>query len=260
MNNWHGIIKLTKSKLKGDDSMIKFVVYEDYKVFRKEIAMSIDKVMINNELEYEIAAFEKCNKELEQLIESDLSSKIYILDIEIENSTSGIDIARKIRQKDWNSIIIMVTSHSDLTYEVLKAQIMVLDFISKYDNCKENLEKALKLAIEKIDNKKVVVFEISNISHRIYLDDIVYIEKDTVDRKCIIKTTYNEIVVNKSMTEMIDMLDDRFFLSHRSCLINLEKIESVDWTNGIIYFQNGYSVDLLSRDKKKELKEYVGVD
>ncbi len=240
--------------------MINFIVYDDEKKFRDNITTAINKVMMKNDVDYEIKEFEKYNQTFENIIEDDISSKIYLLDIEVEGSLSGIDIARKIRQKDWNSIIIMVTSHNELSYEALKAQIMLLDFISKFDNCKTNLEEVINLAVKKVDNKKVIVLAMNNTTYRIYLDDVNYIIKDTVDRKCIIHTTYNSISVNKSLNEVMGMLDQRFFMSHRGCIVNLEKISSVDWTNSIIYFENGDSIDMLSRDKKKELKSYVGVD
>lgn len=240
--------------------MINFIVYDDEKKFRDNITTAINKVMMKNDVDYEIKEFEKYNQTFENIIEDDISSKIYLLDIEVEGSLSGIDIARKIRQKDWNSIIIMVTSHNELSYEALKAQIMLLDFISKFDNCKTNLEEVINLAVKKVDNKKVIVLAMNNTTYRIYLDDVNYIIKDTVDRKCIIHTTYNSVSVNKSLNEVMGMLDQRFFMSHRGCIVNLEKISSVDWTNSIIYFENGDSIDMLSRDKKKELKSYVGVD
>ena len=240
--------------------MINFIVYDDEKKFRDNITTAINKVMMKNDVDYEIKEFEKYNQTFENIIEDDISSKIYLLDIEVEGSLSGIDIARKIRQKDWNSIIIMVTSHNELSYEALKAQIMLLDFISKFDNCKTNLEEVINLAVKKVDNKKVIVLAMNNTTYRIYLDDVNYIIKDTVDRKCIIHTTYNSVSVNKSLNEVMGMLDQRFFMSHRGCIVNLEKISSVNWTNSIIYFENGDSIDMLSRDKKKELKSYVGVD
>jgi len=175
----------------------------------------------------------------------------------MKTGASGIDIARKIRKSDWDSIIIFVTSHSELGYDALKANIMLLDFISKFDDCEENLEKVLLKAIQKINQKKVFSYDSAGISHRIYLDDILYVSRDSVDRKCVIKTTYNEVSVNKSLTEMIEELDDRFFCSHRSCLVNTEKIISVNWKDGIITFDTGESTYLLARDKKKGLKEYV---
>ena len=95
-------------------------------------------------------------------------------------------------------------------------------------------------------------------ANRVYIDDILYVKRDSIDRKCIIKTTYNEIIINKNLSEIMDMLDSRFYLSHRSCLINTDKIRTVDWKNNIIYFENNDTTDYLSRDKRKGLKEYVG--
>ena len=74
------------------------------------------------------------------------------MDIEIKDSISGIDIARKIRKDDWDSIIIFVTSHNELGYQALKAQIMLLDFISKYDDFENNFVLTIKKAISLINS------------------------------------------------------------------------------------------------------------
>ena len=153
----------------------------------------------------------------------------------------------------------MVTSHSELGYEALKAQIMLLDFISKYDNYEKNLEKIIKKAMSQINNKKTITFTAEGISYIIHLDDIIYIVKDSVERKCLIKTTYNSITVNKNLNYIMEKLDHRFYLSHRSCIVNTEKIKKIDWSNNIITFENNDTIDLISRDKKKGLKNYVGV-
>lgn len=235
--------------------MIKFV--EPF--FVNNISNIINKLFMSNNIEYEIDEFSGYNKAFEKLINTEMAAKIYILDIEMKNSISGLDIARIIRKKDWNSIIIMVTSHTELGYEALKAQIMLLDFISKYDDCDKNLEKTLRLAIKQVSEKKTISIKSNGILYRIYLKDILYIVKDTVDRKCIIKTTYSEIVVNKTLSEMVNMLDHRFYLTHRSCIVNTDEISKVDFNNNIIYFKNSDKIDLISRDRKKGLKEYVGM-
>lgn len=239
--------------------MINFVVCDDEQLFRKKVAMLIDKILMDNPVDYRIHEFNRHNKEFENYINNTDASKIYILDIEMPGSISGIDVARRIRKTDWDSIIIMVTSHAELGYEALKAQIMLLDFISKYDECEKNLEVILQKAVKKIDSKKVFNFKSSGITHRLYLDDILYVTKDTVDRKCIIKTAYNEFFVSKNMNEMIAELGQTFYLSHRSCLINLDRIKNIDWKNNSIEFDNGVTTNLLSRDKKKGLKDYVSV-
>lgn len=235
---------------------MEFVICDDEKLFRSSIRKVIDRVFINNDDYYKITEFSGFDSNFKKKIDAS-SPKIYILDIEFKDSISGIDIARQIRKNDWESIIIFVTSHNELGYQALKAQIMLLDFISKYDDFENNLEIAIKKSISLINSKKTIKFDVDGISYIIHLNDILYIEKDTVDRKCIIKTTYTEIAVNKTLHYMIDNLDDRFYLCHRSCLVNTDKIRKIDWKDNIIYFEDGSFTALLSRDKKKGLKKYV---
>ena len=174
------------------------------------------------------------------------------------NSISGLELARKIRMTDWKSVIIMVTSHNELGYEALKSQIMLLDFISKFSpTWKTNLKNTIKKAMNKTKEIPVLILETPNMIYRIYTDDILYILRDQVERKCKIKTINDEIYFPKSIKEFSTLLDDRFFLSHRSCYINLKQVKKVDFKKLRIYFNNGEFIDYLSRDKKKELKEYV---
>jgi len=235
---------------------MEFVVCDDEKTFREKIVKVINKSFINNDDDYHIYEFEKYNKDLETIIKKN-TPKIYILDIEMNNSISGIDIARKIRRNDWESVIILVTSHSELGYQALKAQIMLLDFISKYDDCEKNLEQTINKALKLVKKKKAINFEADGISYVIFLNDILYIERDTVDRKCSIKTLYTNISINKNLCDIEKELDKEFYMCHRSCIVNTSNISKIDWKKNIIYFKNGSSIDLISRNKRKGLKEYV---
>lgn len=94
---------------------MEFVVCDDEKQFRSSIVKIINKIYMNNNEDYKIYEFESYNKDFEKIINKK-SPKIYVLDIEIKDSISGIDIARKIRRNDWDSIIILVTSHNELGY------------------------------------------------------------------------------------------------------------------------------------------------
>lgn len=236
---------------------MEFVLCDDEKYFRGQIRKVIDRICMQNDEDYSVKEFAKYDKDFAKLIKTK-NPKIYILDIDMKDNISGIDIARNIRKNDWESVIILVTSHSELGFQALKAQIMLLDFISKYDNCNKNLESTITKAIELVNTKKTIRFETAGILYIVHINDILYIEKDTVERKCIIKTAYNEIPVNKTLNCMISELGNKFYLSHRSCLVNTSNIESIDWRNNIIHFKGGISIDLMSRDKKKGLKDYVG--
>ncbi len=237
--------------------MIEFVIYDDQKEYCNIILDAVRQASGELFEQCDVKIFNKYDKKFEKTIKEDKLAKIYILDIEVPNSKSGIDLARTIRKKDWDSIIILVTSHVELSYEALKAQIMLLDFICKQNNCVTNLVKTLKKAIHKINDRKVLNYEICGMSYRIYTDDILYIQKDSIDRKCLIKTAYNIIPVNASLTELMDGLDDRFYQTHRSCIINTERVRDINWKENIIFFDDGSNIDYLSRDKRKGLKERV---
>ena len=92
------------------DIMIKFVVYDDEEVFRSNVVKSIDKIMSKSKLEYCIEEFAKYNSKMQKTIDEDIP-KIYIMDIEIPNGLSGIDVARRIRNNDWNSDVYNQQNH-----------------------------------------------------------------------------------------------------------------------------------------------------
>ena len=88
--------------------------------------------MIKNKIEYKTHVYDDYNKKFMDVIENKMPSKIYLLDIETP-SRSGIDIAREIRRKDVDSVIIFLTVHEELGNIVLKNDLMFLSFINKFD-------------------------------------------------------------------------------------------------------------------------------
>lgn len=240
--------------------MIRFIVLDDAKEFRKKVVNLINKTVCSSDVNYEVLEFEKYSEDFEEVINDSSIPKVYILDIEIPKSKSGIDISRRIRNKDWESVIVLVTSHNEMFYDAIKAQIMIMDFVSKFNNCELTLKQIIKKSVSKLSKQKILSFKESGIKHRVFLDDILYIEKDTVDRKCIINTSYSTFAVNKTLAELLSSLDDRFYQTHRSCIVNTERIRSVDNKSPYLTFDNGMKTDLLSRDRKKGLMDHVELD
>ena len=92
--------------------MINFIVIDDVKKFSEMIIDIITKVMMKNKFMYKTYSFDEYDDKFFEVMNSSLSNKIYIMDIETKNA-SGIDIARKIRKFDVDSIIIFVTVHNE---------------------------------------------------------------------------------------------------------------------------------------------------
>ena len=80
------------------------------------------------DFDYNIYSFEKYNLNMKNIIKTPADTKIYILDLELPGKT-GMDIAKEIRKEDWDSIIIILTSHDELELKLLKQKLLILDFI-----------------------------------------------------------------------------------------------------------------------------------
>lgn len=234
--------------------MINIIICDDNDKDRNNVVKVVKNYMDSKKIEYKIHLYNDYNKEFNNMISSKIPFKIYLLDIETP-SRSGIDIARQIRKKDTDSVIIFLTAHEELGNVILKNDLMFLSFINKFDDLNNRLNGSLKKAIELLKQKRVIKFMDRNTLYTIDIDDILYITKDSFERKTIIKTDYAEFKVNKSLMEIISMLDDRFIQTHRSCYINNDRKVKIDRVSRIITFDNGETIDLLSDKYKKEVFE-----
>lgn len=232
--------------------MINIIICEDNIKDRKITVGIIKKFFKTRKIDYEIHLYDDYNEKFDNIMKSSLPFKIYLLDIETP-SKSGIDVARSIRKNDTDSVVIFLTAHEELGNIVLKDDLMFLSFINKFDDFERRLPLSLAKALKLLKKKQVIKLLDKNISYTIDIDSILYITKDSFERKTIIKTDYSEIKVTKSMNEVIKMLDNRFIQTHRSCYINKDRKTIIDLKNKLITFDNMETIDLISNKYGKEL-------
>ena len=134
--------------------MVKIIIVEDDKAVQEQIKQVVRKISIQKDINLDIAYFSKYDNNLQKELENTLYPKIYVMDIELENSISGIEIASKIRENDWDSEIIFVTCHDNMFESVHRQILEVFDFIEKFQNMAERLEKDFNKIISKKSIKK----------------------------------------------------------------------------------------------------------
>lgn len=232
--------------------MIDFVICDDDSSMVSRVVNVVLEVMMRNNFEYSIKEFNDYDDNFVDYITANNRCSIYILDIQT-NSRSGIDVARMIRSNDVNSIIIFLTGHEELGQVILKKELLFLSFINKFENSMERLKASILEALRILKSKKTLRFEEKSVIYTISMEDILYITRDSIDRKSVIKTKNNTFKTSKSLVEIREMLDSTFYLSHRSCLINVTRVDKIDKHNHLIIFDNGDSVDMLSDKYKKEI-------
>lgn len=232
--------------------MIKYVVIDDDTNELDRVEKLINKVVFQTETEYEIKKYTKYNNELENIIKDNSVAKVYIIDIELDKKKSGLDIARQIRENDWDSEIIIITNHDRMFETVYKTIYKVFNFIEKFDNMEIRLEQDLKVIIRKTDDKKKFTYTNNKISLQIYLKDILYIYRDTIERKLVIITTNNKYLVNMTIQNILKDLDSRFVQVHRACIANNERVTLYNWNEGYFELDNAEKVFMLSKSFRKD--------
>lgn len=237
--------------------MINFVIYEDEEYFSNLYKKEIHKFMCNGNDQYKIYEFSKYDEDIIKIIKSLAGQNVYILDIEVEGK-SGLDLAREIRsfRKTMNDQIIIATAHLDLIQNAYHKKIMMVDFVSKFDDLEENLLSCFRDIYETFNSNSILSFKQEGEIIRIPYNDILFIEKDKTEDCLFIETENAHFKYRGNITQLENILqnDKRFYKTHRSCIVNTFKITKIISSIPVIYFKDKFT-NSLARDKRKELEE-----
>lgn len=236
--------------------MIKYIVCDDNEEVVAKSKFIINKVMMPYDYDYQTFCFNDYNSKLESIIKDQNGQKVYILDIELP-SLSGIEIADKIREYDWDSIIIILTSHSECKDSVFESRLMVLDYISKFAVYEKTLEKTLKKALSILNKKNVLKYSYNYTTYRIPYEEILYIKASRGALNIIYTKDKEEYETNLQLKELDEILGPTFHRCHKNCLVNIENVKSVTASERKIVFKNGSTEKLISFRMRKDFADYV---
>ena len=235
--------------------MINFIILEDNKIHLEKTKKIINKYMMKNDYEYDISTFCDITTSFKELIGTD-SNKIYILDFELPR-TNAIEVARLIRKEDWVSPIIVFSVNGGMAYDTFKQRLQILDFVNKQFEPERNLHELFDICFKQFNFKNALKYKIGHISYSLDYDKIYYIYRDTSLRKTVIVTNNQEYKISMPLVKVKELLTSDFVYTHKSCIVNLRRVNAFDWSNLVIMFDNGKSSYLLSRTHRKELKKNV---
>ncbi len=236
---------------------MKFIVVEDERDAQEKIKKLLRKISVQTQIDLEIEYFKNYDEKLQKEIDNTLYPKIYIMDIELDGEVSGMEVAEKIRDNDWDSEIIFVTTHDKYFDKVHRQILEVFDFIEKFQDMENRLEKDIKLILSKKADKKLLKIKGNHADVEIYMRNILYILRDKEERKSIIYTDTDDVTfkVSNSLIDLLDRLDSRFVQTHKSCIANKNRMVERNYAKGYFILDNGKKVDYLSRKYRKGIDE-----
>lgn len=234
--------------------MIKINIVDDELTYFKRVKDDINQALFNYDFQYKINHFTKYDDALIKEINNCDELKIYIMDVELKDSLSGIQIAQKIRDIDWESIIIFLTSHDKMFESVYREVYEVFDFIEKFHDMDNHLIKDLKIITNHNFDCKMFKYHSRSNDIQIYYKNINYIKRDSTTRKLLIKTLTSSYYINMNLNEILPKLDKRFAQISRSCIVNRDNIVDLDWPKGFFVVKGGEIIYEASKLYKNEFE------
>ncbi|EHU4984120.1 response regulator transcription factor, partial [Enterococcus faecalis] len=135
----------------------------------------------------------------------------------------GIDLAKKIRERDILSPIVFLTSYKEYMEEVFHVQ--TFDYLLKPPT-EDRLHQVLEKLRQQLEKKRnYFVFSSNKVTYKIPTKDIIYFEKDK--RQVLIHTVGEIYKPYMSTNQINEQLDTNFVQVHSSFIINCVYIKEL---------------------------------
>ncbi|MEC1178605.1 LytTR family DNA-binding domain-containing protein [Metasolibacillus meyeri] len=216
---------------------MRIAIYEDDIFYQQLIVETVKNYALFQAPSVQITS---CTKQ--PLIEA---ADCYILDIELNSSVNGLDIAQTIRQQDPLAHIIFITTYAQYLTLTFKYKLAALDFIVKDSpsQIQADLTEALQAAFTKyqqlgaIDQTKWFQIKTGEKVKNIAIEDIYFFETATQPHKIKLYERNGCHSFYGSLKELD--LGDGFFRSHKSFLVHLKNMKEVNFKKRKIIMENG---------------------
>ena len=179
---------------------------------------------------------------------------IVFLDIQMEG-TDGIETAKRLRQRDEDTILIFITGIREYVFEAF--DVAAFHYLLKpieEEKFREVFRRAgRELEKRKSKRRETVFIKTRNRSFSLEKDSILYIESR--GKKVEIHTTGETIEAYASMNEMEGQFGGGFFRCHRGYLVNMAYVAEYD--SGSITLNNGECVYLAKEKYGEFVKAYM---
>lgn len=174
---------------------------------------------------------------------------------------TGLELANKILEIEPNTFVVFQTAYAQFALEAF--QNGGVDYILK-PTTKESVSKALRTVSRYMQTKeetsiKKIMGKSGDDIYPIALDDIYYIKADLDE--VIIKIKETQCYVRKKIGDLELLLKQKnFFRIHRSIIVNVDKIKSmntIEQSKLEISFKNVDDIVTSSKDGAKDFREYL---
>lgn len=221
----------------------KLAIIEDSDEDLKLLTDNLDRYKEEYKTDFAILSYKNINSFLEAY---SMQFDILFIDIDLGTTSNGLDLAREIRKKDEDVVIIFVTNLSK--FALKGYEVDALDYMLKpirYTSFVSRIQKALRV-IDSRPTENILVNVFSGM-RKIPLNSLLYVEVIGHSIKCHL---INEVVEGKgTLKEIEKKIDNKSFSRCNYCyFVNLRYVEGVEKYECLI---NGERLQISHPRKKK---------
>jgi two-component system, LytTR family, response regulator len=174
---------------------------------------------------------------------------------------NGMEAVKSCKELFPSMQVIFITGHDEYALEAF--DVKAVDYILKpieRNRLYSALERASQAANIRVNKeprvqKELMIKQQKNMIF-IPLDEIIFIER--LDRKSVIHTVKDTFETNEALSSLEETLDSRFMISHRSYIINVERLTRIEASGQMYkaYFKDYNETARISKHKVDELQKY----
>ncbi len=251
--------------------MIRCIIVDDEKPARDELTYllsSIEDIMVVGEAENGIQAIRKAIEEKPQLV---------FLDVNMPG-INGIDVAKELAALESKPLIVFITAYD--SYAVSAFEVSAFDYLLKpvsEERLRNSLDRIRSMVssrearvLDKLDklsgelglsrSTRIVGYQ-NGMLFPIELDEILFLTLE--EKNTIVVCERGKFQINGTLSTLQEKLSDRkFFRSHKSYIVNLDRIDSIEpWFNSTynIHIKGIDETIPVSRTYAKAFKEAMNI-
>lgn len=248
--------------------MLNIVVCEDNDTQRINLINALNDIISEEKLAMKVYLSTSDPYDVIKFSDSNNSMVIYLLDVDLNSDINGIQLADKIRRKDPYSFIIFITSHSELSYLTFKYKVEAFDYIMKdsYNDMRQALCECLVKINDRCnkdnnsnnDKKEIFIIKDGRTITNIHFDEILFFETTNIKNKIKVSCYNRYKEFYSKLKDIENFLDERFYRCHKSYIVNIENIESIDKKQKIVRMKNGQQCYISLINMKGLLARFEG--
>lgn len=244
--------------------MIKVYICEDDPKQLQELEQLVSKVIIDRQLDMGFGLSSLDPHEILASVRRQSPEKaVFLLDIALNSDINGIQLASEIRDLGGRNKIIFVTTHTELSLTVFQYQVEALDFILKdfpdqlYDRLRQVLTVAqTRFKSEEQPQEELIQIKIGEMIRSLEVQHVLFFESSLNPHKIVVHLDDGELEYYGLLKDVPD-LNDNFYRCHKSYVVNLTRIRSLDKRYRQVTMADGERV-LCSAQASRYLARRIG--